>query len=161
MTDTARKPEIPALGFTQEDWEEVSDNPELTDEQLAQLRPASEMPPEVYALLPKRGRGRPKTDNPKVNITLRLDPALVEAYKATGPGWQTRIHKILETAMPAAPLDEAEIIDRQAKRDAKLRATGIVKVAYKLVKRNSSTGRLLMRKRDEPVPVSRPTKNTA
>jgi uncharacterized protein (DUF4415 family) len=31
---------------------------------------------------------------------MRIDADLLEAFKATGPGWQTRIHDILRRSMP-------------------------------------------------------------
>jgi uncharacterized protein (DUF4415 family) len=31
---------------------------------------------------------------------MRIDADLLEAFKATGPGWQTRIHDILRQSMP-------------------------------------------------------------
>jgi uncharacterized protein (DUF4415 family) len=75
------------------------DNPELTDEQLANLRPASEvLPPELYARLTARRpgqRGAQKAPT-KVAVTLRLDPEVVAAFKADGPGWQTRINQALK-----------------------------------------------------------------
>jgi len=98
MTATVQKSDLPPLGFSQEDWDEVSDNPEMTDAELAELRPLSEAEPEIFALLQKRGRGRPRVDAPKVNLTLRLDPHIIEAFKATGPGWQTRINEVLARA---------------------------------------------------------------
>jgi uncharacterized protein (DUF4415 family) len=67
------------------------DNPELTDEQLAQLRSAKQvLPPGLYEALTKRGR--PRSPNKRVLLSLRLDPAAVAAFKATGPGWQGRIN---------------------------------------------------------------------
>jgi uncharacterized protein (DUF4415 family) len=117
MTATAPKPEPAALGFSQEDWDEVSDNPELTDDQLAALRPVSEMPDHLRARLPKRGRGRPKAENAKVNVTLRLDPAILEAYKAGGPGWQVRMGTALAEGVERPA--EAERIDRPAGTEAK------------------------------------------
>jgi uncharacterized protein (DUF4415 family) len=36
-------------------------------------------------------RGRPKTDNPKTKISLYVDSQALAAFKATGPGWQTRM----------------------------------------------------------------------
>jgi uncharacterized protein (DUF4415 family) len=75
------------------------DNPQLTDEQLANLRPASEvLPPELYARLTARRpgqRGAQKAPT-KVAVTLRLDPEVVAAFKADGPGWQTRINQALK-----------------------------------------------------------------
>jgi uncharacterized protein (DUF4415 family) len=72
----------------------------LTDEQLAQLRPASEvLPPELYAALAKRPRGRPKAETRKVEVKLRLDPDVVQAFKAQGPGWQTRMNEVLRRSL--------------------------------------------------------------
>lgn len=119
MHDTSPKPERPDPGYSQEDWDEVSDNPELTDADLAEMRPAREVP-EVYNLLPKRGRGRPKLADAKVNLTLRIDPALLDAYRATGTGWQVLMHEALAAGRPE--MDEAEAIDQAARRTAKQKA---------------------------------------
>lgn len=35
--------------------------------------------------------GRPRSANPKKLISLRLPADVIERWKATGPGWQTRI----------------------------------------------------------------------
>ena len=69
-----------------------ADNPELSDEQLARLRPAQELlPPALYDALTRRGR--PFSPNKRVQVTLRLDPNAVAAFKATGRGWQSRINE--------------------------------------------------------------------
>lgn len=102
MSSIARAPNQAPPGISQEEWDDV-DSPEMTDADLAELRPASEMPEKVFALLPKRGRGRPKSGNAKVNVTLRLDPRLVDAYKATGSGWQTRMQEVLAAGLPSRP----------------------------------------------------------
>lgn len=74
------------------------DNPELTAEQLALMRPASEvLPTELFAAL-TRPRGRPKAEVTKVAVKLRLDRAVVDAFKATGAGWQTRMNDALADA---------------------------------------------------------------
>ena len=76
------------------------DNPELTDEELRAMRPVSEvLPPDIYAALVHRG-GRLKSEHRKVLLTLRLDPQVLDAYKSTGPGWQTRMHDILAKSAP-------------------------------------------------------------
>jgi uncharacterized protein (DUF4415 family) len=36
-------------------------------------------------------RGRPVTPNPRRLLTLRLPADVIERWKATGPGWQTRM----------------------------------------------------------------------
>jgi uncharacterized protein (DUF4415 family) len=43
-------------------------------------------------------RGRPKVDAPKVSTTIRLDPDVLAAFKASGPGWQSRINEALRKA---------------------------------------------------------------
>ena len=43
----------------------------------------------------KGKRGRPKLENPKKQITLRLDAEVVEHFRKTGRGWQTRINEAL------------------------------------------------------------------
>ena len=106
MTDTSRKPERHDPGYTQADWDAVSDNPELTDDELAGLRPAHEVQ-EIFALLPKRVQERPRRADAKVSLTLRVNPELLEAYKAGGPGWQVRMHDALSAgaARPVAGSD--------------------------------------------------------
>ncbi len=42
-----------------------------------------------------RRAGRPPKPNRKVSVTLRLDRDVVERFKATGAGWQTRINAAL------------------------------------------------------------------
>ncbi|MFD2845670.1 BrnA antitoxin family protein [Paracoccus cavernae] len=41
---------------------------------------------------------RPKAANPKVAVSLRLDPDVVEAFKRGGDGWQTRMNEALRKA---------------------------------------------------------------
>ncbi|MBS0561377.1 MAG: BrnA antitoxin family protein [Proteobacteria bacterium] len=40
-------------------------------------------------------RGRPPAAAPKRLVTLRLDPAVLDGLRATGPGWQTRANQAL------------------------------------------------------------------
>ncbi len=44
-------------------------------------------------------RGRPKMAQTKVHVSLRLDPDVVESFKASGPGWQARINDALRKAV--------------------------------------------------------------
>ena len=37
-------------------------------------------------------RGRPRMANPKQAVKLRLDADVLAHFRATGPGWQTRIN---------------------------------------------------------------------
>lgn len=42
--------------------------------------------------------GRPPSENPKLALKLRIDPDVIEYFRATGPGWQTRINDTLRRA---------------------------------------------------------------
>jgi uncharacterized protein (DUF4415 family) len=42
--------------------------------------------------------GRPKSDSRKEAVSLRLDPDVLEHYRAKGPGWQSRINADLRKA---------------------------------------------------------------
>ena len=42
-----------------------------------------------------RRHGRPPKPDRKVSVTLRLDRDVVDRFKATGAGWQTRINAAL------------------------------------------------------------------
>jgi len=65
---------------------EYEELPELTDEMLA------------------RGKvnkgGRPKAVNPRKLISIRLPEDVIERWRATGPGWQTRMADRLAKAPP-------------------------------------------------------------
>ncbi len=78
------------------------DAPELTEEIAKRLRPAKEMlPPDLYAALlahkPKK-RGKQKTPTKKP-VYLRLDPEVLDYFKSTGAGWQSRINNFLKAAV--------------------------------------------------------------
>jgi len=74
------------------------DNPPLTDRQLSRMRPAYQVHPELVAARLRRGRGRPKSERPKQQITLRIDRDVLDKFRATGEGWQSRINQALRKA---------------------------------------------------------------
>ncbi len=88
-----------------------NDNPEWTDETAARARPASEVLPEIVSadlaakmLAPRRrGSGREPS---KVSTTLRLPRETLARWKASGPGWQTRMSAVLEKRAPSAKRGE-------------------------------------------------------
>ncbi|MGF9562625.1 BrnA antitoxin family protein [Neorhizobium sp. JUb45] len=90
----------PGRGYTKEDWDEVSDNPPWTEEELKNARPFREVYPELAAKMEKdiAARGRPRVEAPKVAVTLRLDPDVLEKYKASGKDWRTVMAKELRKA---------------------------------------------------------------
>jgi uncharacterized protein (DUF4415 family) len=77
------------------------DNPELTEEFFRNARPLREFPEMHRSImaavenLRAKKRGRPKLANPKVQVTLRLDADVVNAFKEDGRGWQGRINETL------------------------------------------------------------------
>lgn len=74
------------------------DNPEWTDADFARAKRLHQMP----ASLRKNLGGRPRLDNPKVAVSIRLDPVVLAAWKATGRGWQTRMAAALAEKAPTA-----------------------------------------------------------
>lgn len=70
------------------------ENPEWTDEMLAQAKPMTEVDPELVALS-KSAPGRPKAENSKILLSVRYSPEVVEYFKSTGKGWQTRMDEVL------------------------------------------------------------------
>jgi uncharacterized protein (DUF4415 family) len=74
------------------------DAPEATDEQLAHAMTFAEALPELAEALQKRLAGRPKLDKPKKAVNIRLDQDIIEKFKSTGPGWQSRINEALKAA---------------------------------------------------------------
>lgn len=70
------------------------DAPELTDEQLSNGKSFAEAFPQLAASARRElaKRGRPKADETKTPVTIRLDPDLVRHYKTYGKGWQTRLN---------------------------------------------------------------------
>lgn len=89
-------------------YDEIAENTPLTDVELAQFRPLREaMPPEFVemvlahqaeqAKLGKVRAPRGKQKAPlKEQVSLRLSPDVLAAFRATGKGWQTRINKALQ-----------------------------------------------------------------
>lgn len=45
-------------------------------------------------------RGRPKLASPRQLLSLRLSPEAIARWRASGPGWQTRMAGVLEKSAP-------------------------------------------------------------
>ncbi|WEK04327.1 MAG: BrnA antitoxin family protein [Candidatus Devosia phytovorans] len=71
------------------------ENPEMTEEAIRRSIPAKQFFAERGLSMP----GRPKSETPKVAVSLRLDQAVVDGFKADGPGWQTRINSVLAKSL--------------------------------------------------------------
>ena len=81
-------------GYTQADLAEVSDNPELTAQDFAQMRPFGEAFPHLAEGI-RRARGKQKTPT-KVSTTIRLSREVLEHFRASGTGWQARVDGALK-----------------------------------------------------------------
>jgi uncharacterized protein (DUF4415 family) len=77
-------------------WVDPDDAPEWTEEQFAraELAVGGTVVRAAQGTL-TRGRGRPKKADAKVPIHIRLSPQVLGYFRATGPGWQTRIDDVL------------------------------------------------------------------
>jgi uncharacterized protein (DUF4415 family) len=77
------------------------DNPEWTEEMFARAKGPESLPPEVLAAFPRtvaRLRGAQKKPV-KRRLALRIDPDVLDHFKASGRGWQSRINQALRDAM--------------------------------------------------------------
>ena len=70
----------------------TDDAPEITEQWIAEA--------DLYQGKKLVRRGRPKLDNPRQLLSLRLPPKVIASWKATGPGWQTRMAEVLEKSSP-------------------------------------------------------------
>lgn len=74
------------------------DNPEWTDEEVMRARPSSEvLPGWVAAALVRNRGGRPSGSN-KEQVSLRVDKDALARWRASGPGWQSRMNEALRQA---------------------------------------------------------------
>ena len=104
MSDKHPDPEVLAWLKSQPEPDLTDpDNPEWTEEDFARAlkvedlsEPEREM---IYAAFPKTPRRRGPNKRPrKVLLSLRLDPEVLERYRATGEGWQALINADLTEA---------------------------------------------------------------
>ena len=68
---------------------------ELKTEDIKAFKPGAALPPSLQQKLGVRGPQKAPT---KVPVSIRLSPEVLAHYKATGPGWQTRIDEDLKKA---------------------------------------------------------------
>ena len=76
------------------------DAPEATDAWFRKARPAKEMlqdlvGAELATQMLKPKRGRPPLPQPKEHVNIRLDADVVQSFRQTGAGWQTRLNNAL------------------------------------------------------------------
>jgi uncharacterized protein (DUF4415 family) len=78
----------------------AEENPTWTASTFARARPAREVLPELLGAVAAKKmlkpRGRPKSASARIPISIRLPPETLARWKATGPGWQSRMAAVLE-----------------------------------------------------------------
>jgi uncharacterized protein (DUF4415 family) len=79
------------------------DGPELTAELAKSARRGRDVLPEAILSQFPRGRGRPRSETAKAPVSLRLDQDVLDAWKSTGAGWQTRMNDALRAAILPNP----------------------------------------------------------
>jgi len=53
-------------------------------------------PTQLKAMVPLRAlRGRPKSESKKLLVSVRYSPEVIEYFKSTGDGWQSRMDGVL------------------------------------------------------------------
>ena len=53
-------------------------------------------PKQLKAMVPIRAlRGRPRSENKKLLVSLRYSPEVIAYFKSTGEGWQSRMDAVL------------------------------------------------------------------
>jgi len=73
------------------------DAPEATEAELAQAKPFAEAFPALAESI--RKGGRPRSERPKLAVSIRLDQDVLDRFKASGPGWQSRINDALRDSV--------------------------------------------------------------
>ena len=72
-----------------------------TDAENSQINAGIAADPDAYEISPAEfkqlRRGRPIGSGKKVQVTLRLDADLLDKFKSTGAGWQTRVNEALKS----------------------------------------------------------------
>ena len=100
-----------ARGESKTDWERVrresaADTPVYYDHEVGPYDPNDAAAVEAYWASAKiiRGPGRPRLETPNKLLPIRYDLSIIEAFKATGKGWQTRMNDALRTYLEEHPL---------------------------------------------------------
>ncbi len=98
------------LPSTKPAWVDPDDAPELTGEEMD--RPDAVWKIGGRVVSPEQGkaafraalrRGRPKAETVKKSLTVRYDADIVAAFRAGGPGWQSRMNAALREWLETHP----------------------------------------------------------
>ncbi len=84
---------------SKDEWVDPDDAPEWEDHHFerAQFSIGGQVIKEATGTWTKPGR--PPKENPKKLVSLRLDPDVIEGFRAKGKGWQSRINAELRKVL--------------------------------------------------------------
>ncbi|GBF80890.1 BrnA antitoxin family protein [Aphanothece sacrum] len=86
---------------------EDEENPIWTKDDFEKAQPAQNvLPKEFFASMKKaRGQRGKQKDPTKQQVTLRLDPEIIDYFKSQKPeGWQTRLNQALKSYIDEHPI---------------------------------------------------------
>lgn len=80
------------------DWIDPDDAPELDDHFFgnAEVRDGERLVRAATATMARRGRPPLEAASRRKPVSIRLSPLVLDYFRRTGPGWQSRISEILE-----------------------------------------------------------------
>jgi uncharacterized protein (DUF4415 family) len=81
----------------EQNWIDKDDAPELTDEFFVRAN--------EYDGVKLKRLGRPKKDKTKMLISVRYEKHIIDAFRASGDGWQTRMNLALSDWLKSHPAD--------------------------------------------------------
>ena len=98
--------ELKEMAFDDDDIVFDEDNPEWTPERWKRAKTVDELPPDIrdkiLAAFPNTKLRGPQKAPTKEAVSIRLSSDVLEHYRATGKGWQTRIDDALRDLIKKA-----------------------------------------------------------
>ncbi len=80
-------------------WIDPDDAPEVTSELLSsgiKMIGDNKVSNDEFSRAVKKNKvGRPALKNPKLLVSMRYDANIIEYFKSTGKGWQSRVNEVL------------------------------------------------------------------
>ena len=83
---------------------ELNHVPEVSADQLRKARSMEEAYPGFSKAAVRRGRG-PQKSPKKLMVSMRIDTDVVDAFRSTGKGWQSRVNDLLRKHRPTRASD--------------------------------------------------------